>query len=486
MHSEDTIVAISTPPGRSGIGVVRLSGKEALGLVRHLMGHSATKDGERISLETCNEPAEILPTERKREAPAPIGLAPRYATRVNLIDPALGLPLDEAVLTYFKAPHSYSGEDVVEISCHGSPIVLQRVLELLIERGARIADPGEFTLRAFLNGKVDLVQAEAIHDLIQAKTLYQAQVALQQAHGALSKTLAPLKEHLVELISLLEAGIDFAEDDVTFLSYKEIQLRIESLLCEVAPIRQTCRLGRILREGLSLAIIGRPNVGKSSLFNRLLSLERAIVTEVPGTTRDVISEQAQIKGIPLRLVDTAGIRESRDTVEREGVARAYAALAESDLILLVFDASQGWDPGDESLVHEIQSLEHLIVFNKCDLPARLESPPGLMSPGRTVRVSAKTGDGIRALQDRIFTLASGRNSGEIGLQSVVTSFRHQQLLSECHTKLEGGLAAARRREPHEVLLLDLYAAVRALDTITGATTMEDILGNIFSRFCVGK
>ena len=486
MHSDDTIVAISTPQGRSGIGVVRLSGKDALGLFRHLMVNNSAKDGEGSSPEMWNAPAEILRTGREGEATAPIGLAPRYATRVKLIDPGRGLPLDEAVATYFKAPHSYSGEDVVEISCHGSPIVLQRIVELLIERGARIADPGEFTLRAFLNGKVDLVQAEAIHDLIQAKTLYQAQVALQQAHGALSKALAPLKEQLVELIALLEAGIDFAEDDVTFPSFKEIQSRIEALLRDVAPIRQTCRLGRILREGLSLAIIGRPNVGKSSLFNRLLSSERAIVAEIPGTTRDVISEQAQIKGIPVRLVDTAGIRESRDTVEQEGVARAYAALAESDLVLLVFDASQDWDPGDESLVHKMESLGHLIVFNKCDLVARLEGPPGLMDPGRTVRVSAKTGEGIGALQDRIFTLASGRDSAEVGLQSVVTNFRHQQLLSECHSKLESGLEAARRGEPHEVLLLDLYAAVRALDTITGATTVEDILENIFSRFCVGK
>jgi tRNA modification GTPase len=413
-------------------------------------------------------------------------LSPRHAERIDLVEPSSGALIDEAVVTFFKGPKSYTGEDVVEISCHGSPVVLHRIVQLAMAEGARIAEPGEFTLRAFLNGRIDLVQAEAIQDLIDARTLYQAQVAIQQAHGLLSKTLGPLKDHLIDLISLLEAGIDFAEDDVAVLADEAVESRLQDLQGELDPILQSFSAGRIIREGLSLAIIGRPNVGKSSLFNCLLSSDRAIVTDIPGTTRDLISELAQIHGIPVRLMDTAGIRESRDRVEREGVARSYAALAESDLVLLVLDASAAWDPGENALLEEVGPLKHVIVLNKCDLEVRIEPSRPELSSRRVLPVSARTGEGIPHLQEVIFEIATGRSVGHVIPQSVVTNLRHHYLLSECRTKLEEALEGMHAKDPHEVILLALYGALKSLDTITGATTVEDILGNIFSRFCVGK
>ncbi len=413
-------------------------------------------------------------------------LSPRYAERIDLVDPSSGALIDEAVVTFFKGPRSYTGEDVVEISCHGSPVVLHHLVQLVMAQGARIAEPGEFTLRAFLNGRIDLVQAEAIQDLIDARTLYQAQVAIQQAHGLLSQTLGPTKEHLIDLISLLEAGIDFGEDDVPVLPNEAIESRLQDLRGELDPILQSFSAGRIIREGLSLAIIGRPNVGKSSLFNCLLSSDRAIVTDIPGTTRDLISEMAQIHGIPVRLMDTAGIRESQDVVEREGVARSYAALAESDLILLVLDASTPWDPGEKRLLDEVGPLKHVVVLNKCDLGMKIEPSRPELSACRVLPVSAKTREGIPRLQEVIFELATGRSVDHIVPQSVVTNLRHHQLLSECQAKLEEALEGMHAKDPHEVILLALYGALKSLDTMTGATTVEDILGNIFSRFCIGK
>jgi tRNA modification GTPase len=466
VNLEETIVALSTPRGRGGIGVVRLSGDAALPIALHLVARKCAPLSSDDASSLC--------------------LEPRRATVVNLTNGADGSLIDEAVVTYFKGPNSYTGEDLVEISCHGSPVVVERVIQLAMENGARVAEPGEFTLRAFLQGRMDLVQAEAVHDLIEARTFYQAQIAIQQAHGALSRQLVPLKEGLVDLISLLEAGIDFAEDDVPVLDAADIHLRLDPVLRALLPIVESYTLGRIIREGLSLAIVGQPNVGKSSLFNRLLASDRAIVTDIPGTTRDVISESAQIRGIPVRLVDTAGIRESRNMVEREGVARSYAALADSDLVLLVLDASQPWDPSLESLFHAVIPLKHVIVFNKCDLEIILRIPDSGQESASTVRVSAKTGEGISQLQDLIFEMATGHAATDAAAQSIVTNLRHQQLLLECQRKLRSARAGVESGEPHEVILLDLYGALRAMDTVTGATTAEDILGNIFSKFCVGK
>jgi len=389
-----------------------------------------------------------------------------------------GRPIDQVVATFFPAPRSYTAEDVVEVSCHGSPVILRHAIERAIAAGARLAEPGEFTLRAFLNGRIDLPQAEAIRDLIDATTLYQARVAAQQAGGSVSRRIAPLKEQLLELIALLEAGIDFAEDDVSVAPLAEIERRLAPLISGVGRLAASFQYGALVRAGLTLAIVGRPNVGKSSLFNRLLERDRAIVTDIPGTTRDLISETASIGGIPVTLYDTAGIRQSGDVVESLGIERSYQAMADADVTLVVTDASRPPDDEERALIERAASQGRcLLAANKCDLGASI--PPGAMA------VSALTGQGIETLRQAILEAAipDGGFENESGF---ITSVRHEALLKESAAYLEKALEAARAAIPHEMLLLDLYAALQPIDAITGATTADDILNRIFSTFCIGK
>ena len=313
MQLDDTIVAIATPPGRGGIGVVRLSGFDARSIAAPMlrMAHD---------------------------------LEPGRAHFGELIDPVTGERIDEVVATYFARPHSYTADDVVEISCHGSPVVLRHLVEMTLARGARLAEPGEFTMRAFLNGRIDLTQAEAVRDLIESQTLYQAQVAARQLEGALSKRLQPIKQKLVELIATLEAGVDFAEDDVSVLPDEPILERIASVREPLEKLLASFAFGQVVHEGLTLAIVGRPNVGKSSLFNRLVERERAIVTATPGTTRDTVSETVSIGGIPVHLVDTAGIRAAVDEAESIGVRKSMEALADANLVLFVVEAGDAQEP----------------------------------------------------------------------------------------------------------------------------------------------
>lgn len=461
--TEETIVAIATPPGRGGIGVVRLSGDYATEIAHAL-------------IRLPNNPIKT-----------------QHATRGEFVDPASGKILDEVVVTCFRKPRSYTGEDVVEISCHGSPVILQYLVKCCLDRGARAAEPGEFTMRAFLNGRIDLAQAEAIRDLIDSRTLFQAQVAAQQMEGSVSTRLKPHKETLLNLIARLEAGIDFAEDDVSIAGWEEILSGLDQIQAGLGRLVESYSFGRIVREGLSLAIIGRPNVGKSSLFNRLLNEERAIVTEIPGTTRDLVTETANLDGIPLRLVDTAGIRDTVDPVERLGVERSHQALVDSDLRLLVIDASQGWNEDDRNLLEKIRPLgPALIACNKCDLlpsddrdkTAALESQ-GVVAEEEKVWISALTGEGLPQLRKKILLIAApARNLGPEG--EFITNLRHRQALKEALGSLAKAREAAVHRMPHEMLLLDLYEVLHSLDTITGATTTDDVLGVIFSTFCVGK
>ena len=323
MTTDDTIVAISTPPGRGGLGVVRLSGTLAVEIATRL-----------IRLWTP-------PLETQR------------ATLGTFAEMESGRELDQVVVTCFRAPHSYTTEDVVEISCHGAPVVLRYLVERCLAEGARAAEPGEFTLRAFLHGRIDLTQAEAVRDLIESQTLYQARVAAQQLQGSLSARLRPHKQVLLDLIARLEAGIDFAEDDVAVIDWEEILARLGRIRGDLEKLAVSYEYGRIVREGLTLAIVGRPNVGKSSLFNRLLNEERAIVTPIPGTTRDLVAEHANLGGIPLRFVDTAGVRETLDEVEKLGVERTFSAIADSDLRLLVVDASEPWTEADTLLLSKL-------------------------------------------------------------------------------------------------------------------------------------
>lgn len=448
MHTDDTIVAISTAPGRGGIGVVRFSGPEAVAIVRRLVRLNSEPQPWRALL------GEFLDLD--------------------------GETVDQVVVTYFRKPHSYTAEDVVEVSCHGSPVVLRFLLERATECGARLAEPGEFTMRAFLNGRLDLAQAEAVRDLIEAQTLYQAKVAAQQVGGAVARRLAPIKKELVDLIALLEAGIDFAEDDVSVLPSPQIAGRIERVRAGLETYAGTFRFGRVVQEGLTLAIVGRPNVGKSSLFNCLVESDRAIVTAAPGTTRDLVAETINLEGIPLKLVDTAGIRHARDEAESIGVRKSYEALADSDLTLVVLDAAAGITAEDTELLDQTNSAgASLLIWNKVDL-----APPAAELEGAW-RVSALTGQGIAELRRAIVekALPGLDGSRETGF---LTNLRHERLIREALEAFQSARIAVEENIPHEMLLLDLYNALRPLDAITGQTTVDDILNQIFSTFCIGK
>src|SRR5215469_9123020 len=372
MHLDDTIVAIATPPGRGGVGVVRVSGPEARAIARPML--------------------RLAQGHELEAARAHFG---------ELIDPATGERIDEVVATFFAKPHSYTTDDIVEISAHGSPVVLERIVEMALERGARLAEPGEFTMRAFLNGRLDHTQAEAVRDLIESQTLYQAKVAAQQLEGALSKRLAPIKKDLVDLIAVLEAGIDFAEDDVAVLAAEKIIERIARVREPLQSLAASFAYGKLVHEGFTLAIVGRPNVGKSSLFNRLVERERAIVTAIPGTTRDLVSETVAIGGIPVKLVDTAGIRRALDEAESIGIRKSMEALADADLVLVVLDASQPLAREDRELLAQVGQRPAVLVENKVDMQS---SQSEILRPAhrlKRVRTSALTGEGIDMLRSEI-------------------------------------------------------------------------------------
>jgi tRNA modification GTPase len=465
--STDTISAISTPPGRGGIGIVRLSGPEAGSIAAQLVSLRQPLEHARARL------ADVLDTEGS-------DVGQGEAVRI-----------DEALVTWFAAPNSYTAEDVVEIAAHGSPVVLDLLLRRSLDLGARLAEPGEFTQRAFLAGRLDLTQAEAVRDLIDAQTLTQARQAASQMGGALSRRVQPVKQTLVELIAQLEAGIDFAEDDVDVTSAAEIARRIGELTPALKGLEASFACGRIVHDGLTLAIVGRPNVGKSSLFNRLVERERAIVTATPGTTRDTVTERISLDGIPLELVDTAGLRdglgeglagglrEGLEEAEQLGIARSREALADAALVLVVLDATQPLNDEERRLLTAVEGRPALFAANKCDLAEAAEEVGG----ARALRTSALTGEGIPALRERILALATGGAASEPGM---LTSLRHHQAIATALAALGDAAQANANAIPHEMILLDLYRALWALDSLTGQTTSDDILNLIFSTFCIGK
>ena len=459
MNLDDTIVAIATPAGRGGIGVVRLAGADAKKIALPMLRLKHDLDPGRAVF------GELVEPDDRRVGTGRI---------------------DEVVVTYFAKPHSYTTDDIVEISAHGSPVVLHHIVELAMARGARLAEPGEFTMRAFLNGRIDLTQAEAVRDLIDSQTLYQAKVAAQQLEGALSRRLQPIKQKLVELIATLEAGIDFAEDDISVLPASQILQRISAVRAPLEELAASFAYGKIVHEGLTLAIVGRPNVGKSSLFNRLVERERAIVTASPGTTRDLVSETVAIGGIPIKLVDTAGIRRALDEAESIGIQKSMEALADADLVLVVCDASQPLAEEDQQLLTQAQERAAIVVENKCDLMHRARTTEQSSANGnRAVRTSATTGQGIAELRNEILRHVTG-DSGANAETGFLTNLRHQEKVRESITALGNARIAVETKIPHEMLLLDLYNALRPLDEITGATTNDDILNLIFSTFCIGK
>jgi tRNA modification GTPase len=405
-------------------------------------------------------------------------LRPWTATLAELPDES-GHLVDEVVATWFAAPRSYTAEDVVEISCHGAPVILQHCLGRAVQLGARLAEPGEFTLRAFLNGRIDLPQAEAVRDLIDATTLYQARIAALQTQGSVSRRLAPVKNQLLELISLLEAGIDFAEDDISVAPTSEILRRLDPVLEQTSALARSYVWGTLVRDGFSLAIVGPPNAGKSSLFNCLLRQDRAIVTDIPGTTRDLISETLEFSGIPVRLIDTAGIRETGEVIEKLGIERSLQAMADADLTIVLLDGTL--PRGEESLALVSRGQEQglcLIVANKRDLS-------GFCLYDGELPVSAVSGEGIPELRDAVLNRLAP--CGEIELQGgFITSLRQERLLQEAATMLRKARDSAVLSLPHEFLLIDLYCALTPFDAISGATTADDILNRIFSTFCIGK
>jgi tRNA modification GTPase len=456
MHLDDTIVAIATPPGRGGIGVVRMAGPEARSIALSML---------RLKHE----------------------LEPGRALFGELIEPATGERIDEVVVTFFAKPHSYTADDVVEISAHGSPVVLRHILELASGRGARLAEPGEFTMRAFLNGRIDLTQAEAVRDLIESQTLYQAKIAAQQLEGALSRRLQPIKKKLVELIAVMEAGIDFAEDDVAVLPAEEIRQRINAIHQPLEQLRASFAYGRLVHEGLTLAIVGRPNVGKSSLFNCLVERERAIVTATPGTTRDLVMETVALGGLPIKLVDTAGIRRASDEAESIGIRKSYEALSEADMVLVVLDSTQQISEDDQELLRAAHGRHTIAVANKVDLASAEAFSLGAapLDGTKMLPTSALTGQGIAGLRQEILDQLAG-HAGSEQETGFLTNVRHQRLVEESISSLDAARQAVQRKVPHEMIMLDLYGALRPLDAITGETTTDDILNLIFSSFCIGK
>jgi tRNA modification GTPase len=458
MYSDDTIVAISTPPGRGGIGVIRLSGPASL---------------------------EIAAAVFQSASHAPLD-EPNRAQFGSITDLATHEIVDEAILTYFKAPRSYTGEDVVELSCHGSPVILRRVLQMMTNHGARIAEPGEFTFRAFANRRIDLAQAQAVRDVINAQTGYQARVATRQLEGAFSKRLAPLKESLVEIIVNLESSIEFVEEDISPETASALLLKLTRIIEALEVIGASFSFGHYVKEGFDLAIVGRPNVGKSSVFNRLVGSDRAIVTALPGTTRDALYESASISGVPVRLIDTAGIRETTDMVENIGIARSRTAMADADISLLVLDASEPLTDDDAQLLEHVPEERRIIALNKTDLPRKLEAGlPHVGLQAESLDISAMTGRGFERLTEEIFLRLSGDRASE-GDDIMITDARQHAAVQRALEQLSGARDLMAQGELEEIILLRLHGALAALGEITGETLTDDILSQIFSTFCIGK
>jgi len=455
----DSIVALSTPPGRSGIGVVRVSGPEALKILRVLVGANSYDP------------------------------KPSLLSLKSLIDPLSGETLDEALVCFFQAPHSFTGEDVAEFHCHGSPLLLRTIIDHVIQLGARLADPGEFSLRAVTNGRLKLVEAEAIRDLIDSQTNAAMRQATRQLKGAISSRLNPAKEELLEAIVLLESSLEFVEDDLPVVQHQELVNSLRSLERDLRGLRKTFSAGRLLRDGIRVAFVGRPNVGKSSLFNSLVGHGRAIVTNIAGTTRDTLTESIDLDGVPIHLIDTAGIRDSFDEIEAIGVERARREAADADLLVVVIDGSEQLHVEDRLVLDEVSEMPHIIAMNKSDL-ASFSSPDfgswstSSSSRSTVVSVSARTAAGLETLRAAILTPFANGNAASEGL--LITNARHYDLLGRTVAAISSSTHLLQERASEEIILVGLHNALRHLGEITGETTTEEILGQIFSTFCIGK
>lgn len=454
--AEDTIVAVATPYGRGGIGVVRISGPHAAAVARVIL---------------------------RRSRP----LQPRVATltRVYQADCEPAAAIDQVLATYFPAPASYTGEDVVEVSGHGSPMALEQIIEAAMHAGARLAEPGEFTLRCFLNGRIDLVQAEAVADLIDAVTPAQARVAFDQLEGTLTTVIGEIDAALFDLIARLEASLDFSTEGYHFIDASMTASTLQTIAGRIRALLEDGRRGRVIREGRQVAILGKPNTGKSSLFNSLLGSERAIVTAVAGTTRDLVTETIDLDGIPVRLIDTAGIHDTTGEVESKGVTRARHTASVADLAVLVFDRSRPFDEDDQKLLAATADRHCLFVVNKTDLAtAWTQDPLGEARALSSTHTSMTTQDGLGELRESLVRAlgldARLRDGGSI------SNIRHIRLVEQAQRSLDRGMQAASAGRSEEFVLADLQEARAALEEVTGRRTPDEVLQHIFQRFCVGK
>jgi len=461
LTSDDTISAIATAIGEGGIGIVRVSGSEALAIADKLF---VSKVGKQVTAAVSHK---VL-----------------YG---DIIDPDSAEKVDEALLIVMRAPRSYTCEDIVEVHCHGGPVPLQRVLALTLKAGARLAEPGEFTKRAFLNGRLDLAQAEAVIDIIRAKTDTSLKAAVGNLSGKLSEQVKSLRHTILRMIAQLEAAIDFPEEDIEEAAAADVAILIKEVDVELAALLATAQTGRILREGLATVIIGKPNVGKSSLLNALLREKRAIVTDVPGTTRDIIEEYVNIRGIPLKIIDTAGIRETADVVEKIGVARARELVGQADLILVLLDSSAPLSPEDKAVLALLSGKQAIVLINKSDLPAQLEVDEieKYTTDRLVLKISVEQGQGLAELEQVIADMVF---SGQVsqGEAAFVSNVRQADALRQAQGRLAEAMATIADGMPSDCIVVDLRAAWDKLGEITGDTVGEDIIDQIFTQFCIGK
>ncbi len=456
----DTIAAIATPVGEGGISMIRISGPDSLPIAAALF-----------------HPAQPLPTQ---------AWTPQRVVLGDIRNPATGEPVDEVLLTYFQGPRSYTAEDVVEISAHGGVYVSSQILHLVLDRGARMAEPGEFTRRAFLNGRLDLSQAEAVSDLIAAASDRALKTALRHLKGGLSEKLNEFYETLLAVLAQLEAAIDFPEEGLTVQNREDTRQHLLRLRSDLERLLQTFRQGKIYREGARIALVGKPNVGKSSLLNALLQEDRAIVTPIPGTTRDTLEESIRIQDIHIRIIDSAGLRENPEIVEEEGIERARSALDQADLALVIFDGSQPLDGNDELLIREVQNKPRLVVLNKTDLPPRLELQKlrSRFPKERWIHLSAATHQGMEELKDAIRHRVAGDRTVEDAV--VITRERHRENLVQAREALDKACDSLQQNLSEEFVALDVQFALDRLGSILGKTVGEDLLDRIFGDFCIGK
>lgn len=457
---EETIAAISTPFGESGIGIVRMSGSLSESIIRRLF--KPKKDHSH--------------------------LVSHHFYYGEIIDPLKKIPVDEVLLVLMRSPRTYTREDIVEVQCHGGYLILQKILELVLREGARLAQPGEFTKRAFLNGRIDLTQAEAVIDLIRARTEAGLEIAQQQMRGALHREMTAVKEELMEKLTLIEAHIDFPEEEIDPTGFGMVRRGLEETVQQLEVWIATYEEGRIFREGISCAIIGKTNVGKSSLLNLLLKEERAIVTSTPGTTRDVIEEVLNIQGIPIRLMDTAGLRKTLDSVEREGVRKTKEKVADSDFMLLVLDGSRPLDGDDIEIFKEMEKTKKVVAINKSDLPSKIsfEDVRSQFPSDPVISISALMNQGIGDLTKAVYQSLIHRNVRTSPEHLIVANVRHKAALSQARDNLSNALRGLEGGDPLEFIAFEIRSALDVLGELVGETTSEEILNCIFERFCIGK